>query len=482
MLRARSKSSSTRRRPATAIRAVASGSSRTAKQGRGQCLGVARRDEPSRDPVLDQLRHAAHARRDHGDAAGHRLHERHRDALGLAALEHDARLDDDIGRADDRHDLVARLRGRRARRRRRGRRRRWPPRATSAPRRPRRSVHAPARRAPVRRAIASTSTACPFCRCRVATIAIRERALGGARRGRGARHEDGRVDAAVDDLDPVRGRAVPVVEPPAVRLRDRDDERRARDLLAEHRAVDVDVVGVRGEAVGPAAQPADHPGRERRVRGPVGVDVVHLERLDPARHGGRARDDEDRAREELRRAQVAGDRPDPRLGEPSRPASRPVPLRRQGGARPRPDDLHPLDERRRPRLHRRLALVDEREQRDVDRPAARARSSRTGRTSPTTSGSARRGTRPAAAGSCRHGPAAGRDLRQLGVEVAIGGGHGCPTSARRARTPVPPSRGATVRPRRRGGRRSPPRTRPGRRRRARRGRPRRRGSRRPGWC
>ena len=72
-----------------------------------------------------------------------------------------------------------------------------------------------------------------------------------------------------------------------VELGDRHDEPRVLHLLAEHRAVHVEVVGVRGEAVAGARERAHDPRRERRVRRPVRVDVPDAHRLDAARERAR---------------------------------------------------------------------------------------------------------------------------------------------------------------------------------------------------
>ena len=52
-----------------------------------QRVHIARRHDETADAVLNQFRHAGHLRRDHGDAAGKRLHQHHGQAFGKAGQD-----------------------------------------------------------------------------------------------------------------------------------------------------------------------------------------------------------------------------------------------------------------------------------------------------------------------------------------------------------------------------------------------------------
>ena len=95
------------------------------------------------------------------------------------------------------------------------------------------------------------------------------------------------------------------------------------------------------------------------------MDVIQLESLDGPGERRGARDDEQRADEESRRPEVAGDGTDPDSRELSGPPEPPMPLRGDRGPGPRRDDRHALHERRGAGLHRRFVLVDEREELDL---------------------------------------------------------------------------------------------------------------------
>ena len=89
---------------------------------------------------------------------------------------------------------------------------------------------------------------------------------------------------------------------PAVVLGDGGDERGLSHLLREHRAVDVQVRAVRGEAERDAGQPVDDEPGQRRVAGEVAVDVLHAVGLHLPGGVGGARDERECPGEELRAA------------------------------------------------------------------------------------------------------------------------------------------------------------------------------------
>jgi hypothetical protein len=95
-----------------------------------------------------------------------------------------------------------------------------------------------------------------------------------------ARHKDLRIHAAVHDVDlllhlrpALLDDNVPVV------IRDRDDERRRLDLTIEHRAVDVQIGAVGGEAEWNSGQAMDDESGESRMRGEVSVNVLDSRRF-----------------------------------------------------------------------------------------------------------------------------------------------------------------------------------------------------------
>ena len=76
-------------------------------QGIGDTGRVIRRHQSSVDPVLDQLGNAAHSRGDHGQGAGHGLHENVGYAVAVAIVGHRGSQREDIGGGQRGHDLVA---------------------------------------------------------------------------------------------------------------------------------------------------------------------------------------------------------------------------------------------------------------------------------------------------------------------------------------------------------------------------------------
>ena len=190
--------------------------------------------------------------------------------------------------------------------------------------------------------------------------------------------------------------AVPARQQPLVVVGDRHREGGAAQLLVEHRTLHVDVVGMGREAVGPAGEPSDDPRGEGRVGRPMRVDVIDVEGLDPA---GERRPERDRRQgpdEELRRADVADDRPPPGREVAARAAAEPVPLGGEDRPGRQPEVVGPTRRGPPPRAG---ASPPARERAGRPRPgrrSARARASRRGRTSPTAWGSATSGTRPEA--------------------------------------------------------------------------------------
>ena len=189
--------------------------------------------------------------------------------------------------------------------------------------------------------------------------------MRGARRG--ARREGRQVDAAADHVD-LSGRRVPadLLDEAPVELGDRHDEPRVPDLLAEHRAIDVEVVGVRGEAVRRPRERADDPGRERRVRRPVRVDVPDAHALHAARDERGLEHDERRPDEELPRRRVPEERLGPRAGELARPPPEPVELRRDELPREGPVVVRPRPEIAPPRVDVAAAPAEQRQHLDVE--------------------------------------------------------------------------------------------------------------------
>ena len=168
-----------------------------------------------------------------------------------------------------------------------------------------------------------------------------------------------RLDPAVDDLD--RGRAGPLApQEVAVVLGDGDDEGGVVDEPGEEGAVDVDVVGVGGEAVGDAGEPAADPGAQRRPGRVVRVDVLEPVARSASRACAAASGTVASARASSagRRAKAPGDRADrgqraqgsaqsasqPSASEPARRA-RPVQA-------PHPGSRHRVDGRRDRRVER----------------------------------------------------------------------------------------------------------------------------------
>src|SRR6185503_19321341 len=91
----------------------------------------------------------------------------------------------------------------------------------------------------------------------------------------GRRREEARIRPAVDDDDPVaRDGTVQPLEQATIELRDGHDKRGAGNLLPQHRPIDIDVMRVPGEAVWDPGEAARDVGGQRRMRRPMGMDVL----------------------------------------------------------------------------------------------------------------------------------------------------------------------------------------------------------------
>ncbi len=234
---------------------------------------------------------------------------------------------------------------------------------------------------PTRRRVTSTpsaasslqaSTRCPWplTSCSVPTHSRRS----GASVGPAAvqmRGEQRRVDAGPDHVDAV-GEALAALgeDEPAVVLGDGGDERGLGHLLREHRAVDVQVRAVRGEAERDAGQPVDDEPGQRRVAGEVAVDVLHAVGLHLPGGVRGAREERECPGEELRAAPGAPQRRGERRQVAARVALQPVDL--AGGDRDRHERrvVRRGGQRGRLWVHDLLALGLQRVHVDLD-PAAR---------------------------------------------------------------------------------------------------------------